>query len=282
MLGQVAAGGGNFGGMLAEGLGGMFGLTTAEERKALEVQNIMKTITASDDPNAYAVGAKKLNDMGFIPEALQLLQVRSSLLSDKLTSERIDSSKAGQWQMVTKPTGNRKPNGEMEYVSYEINSRTGEKRNEARYFSPFPPKTDWMSQLMAAQGAGGAGGNGFEVTRNEPTLEAITKDLDGDGEPDAQPAGADSVTVGGFKLSTAQLVSFQQMYQQHKLQNPNSQLSFEEFIKRATPVGIDRKAEEEARAAYERYNASVFLHNQKTGNTVRPLSYEEWKKRNAD
>jgi len=87
LLGQVAAGGYNTGALLAEGTAGMFGLTTPEEKKAMEVQKLMTTVKDSNDPDAYFSAAKQLNAMGFSKEALFLTKegrdIRNTELSYK-------------------------------------------------------------------------------------------------------------------------------------------------------------------------------------------------------
>lgn len=79
LLGQVAAGGGATGAMMAEGLGGMFGMKTAEEAKAAQLQNIAGNFDL-DTSAGLASFAKQLNDMGMTKEAIMVMDKRNSVL----------------------------------------------------------------------------------------------------------------------------------------------------------------------------------------------------------
>ena len=88
LLGQVAAGGGATGAMMAEGLGGLFGLSAPEEKKAAELQ-------AMAESGAYDLGtseglanfAKDLNGLGYTKEALMVMDKRSSILDREIAAE---------------------------------------------------------------------------------------------------------------------------------------------------------------------------------------------------
>lgn len=88
LLGQVAAGGGATGLMMAEGLAGMLGMSTPEEAKAAELQ-------AMAESGAYDLGtseglanfAKDLNGLGYTKEALMIMDKRNSILDRELASE---------------------------------------------------------------------------------------------------------------------------------------------------------------------------------------------------
>lgn len=66
LLNQVAAGRGS---QMAEGIAGMFGLQTPEERKAVELQKLGKNIDMSD-PKSLLAFAKQLNDAGHTKQAV--------------------------------------------------------------------------------------------------------------------------------------------------------------------------------------------------------------------
>jgi hypothetical protein len=79
LLGQVAAGGGATGAMMAEGLGGMFGLSTKEEQKAAELQAMAENMDLNTS-TGLAEFAKALNGLGYTKEAIQILEKRDSVL----------------------------------------------------------------------------------------------------------------------------------------------------------------------------------------------------------
>jgi hypothetical protein len=79
LLGQVAAGGGATGAMMAEGLGGMFGMSTPEEQKAAELQAMAENMDLTTS-TGLAEFAKMLNGLGYTKEAIQVLEKRDSVL----------------------------------------------------------------------------------------------------------------------------------------------------------------------------------------------------------
>ena len=93
LLGQVAAGGGATGAMMAEGLGGMFGMKTAEEAKAAQLQNIAGNFDL-DTSAGLASFAKQLNDMGMTKEAIQIMEKRDSVLDRERRMSEEDTQKA--------------------------------------------------------------------------------------------------------------------------------------------------------------------------------------------
>lgn len=81
LLGQVAAGGGATGSMMAEGLGGLFGLSTPEEKKAAELQAMAESGAYDLSTSAgLANFAKDLNGLGYTKEAVMVLEKRNSIL----------------------------------------------------------------------------------------------------------------------------------------------------------------------------------------------------------
>lgn len=82
LLGQVAAGGALTGQMLAEGMGGMFGLKTAEEDKASQIQDLLSQFDINT-PEGAATAARLLNNQGFTNEALAVMKHRQGLLAGK-------------------------------------------------------------------------------------------------------------------------------------------------------------------------------------------------------
>ena len=79
LLGQVAAQGGVTGSMMAEGLGGMFGLKSAEEAKAAQL-NQMANAADLETSAGITAFAKQLNNMGMTKEAIMMLEKRDSVL----------------------------------------------------------------------------------------------------------------------------------------------------------------------------------------------------------
>lgn len=79
LLGQVAAGGGATGAMMAEGLGGMFGLSTREEQKAAELQAMAENMDLTTS-GGLAEFARMLNGLGYTTEAIKVLEKRDSVL----------------------------------------------------------------------------------------------------------------------------------------------------------------------------------------------------------
>lgn len=86
LLGQVAAGGGATGAMMAEGLGGMFGMKTREEAQAQQLQDMASKIDMNEpeDLNQFAMA---LNSLGMTKEAVQVLEKRQSVLDQKARDE---------------------------------------------------------------------------------------------------------------------------------------------------------------------------------------------------
>lgn len=82
LLGQVAAGGGATGAMMAEGLGGMLGLKTQQEANAQQIQDMAKVIdwNAPEDLNQFAMA---LNDMGMTKQAVQILEKRQNVINQQ-------------------------------------------------------------------------------------------------------------------------------------------------------------------------------------------------------
>lgn len=85
LLGQIAAGGGVTGGMLAEGLGRAFGMKSAEEAKAEKIQGIAQGLDAT--PESWTSFAKQLNSMGMPEQAIKALEYAQSLKSDAAEAE---------------------------------------------------------------------------------------------------------------------------------------------------------------------------------------------------
>lgn len=164
LLGQVAAGGGATGEMLAEGAGRMFGLQTEEEKKADEIQAMMSTAMKNmDDPAAVSNMARLLNERGYTKEALALMEIRSQRLGDQLTQERIDASKAGTGQIVSVQTGNRE-DGAPIYTYYKYNSRTGKMEEVGSGYRPISKGSgSFLDAILAQQLAGGATGTAPNV-----------------------------------------------------------------------------------------------------------------------
>ena len=81
-LNAVVAGGGYLTGqMMGEQLGGMLGMRTREEAKAQSIKNLFdETVAMSDGefnldtPENLTYFAKKLNDLGYSKEAMQMLE----------------------------------------------------------------------------------------------------------------------------------------------------------------------------------------------------------------
>lgn len=86
LLGQIAAGGGTTGATMAEAMGRVFGLGTAEEAQASQVQDMAKMIdwNSPEDLNQFAIA---LNDMGMTKQAIQILQQRQSVLNQQAADE---------------------------------------------------------------------------------------------------------------------------------------------------------------------------------------------------
>lgn len=74
LLGQVAAGGGATGAMMAEGLGGMFGMKTANEAKAAQIQDMASNLNL-ETPQGLALFARMLNNQGMTEEAVKVFEL---------------------------------------------------------------------------------------------------------------------------------------------------------------------------------------------------------------
>lgn len=84
LLGQVAAGGGATGAMMAEGLGGMFGLKTREEDKAAQLQDLASNFDLRT-PEGMRGMARQLNNLGMTEEAIKLVDLANARESTNLT-----------------------------------------------------------------------------------------------------------------------------------------------------------------------------------------------------
>lgn len=158
LLGQVAAGGGATGAMMAEGLGGMFGMKTAEEAKAHNIKNLFdETVAMSDGEFNLDTAenlnyfAKKLNDLGYAKEAMQMLEAaqkrREEGLQKRLTEAKVKVAEEGQFKPVVIGTTTNSM-GDTITVRKLYNEVTGEFRNlDGTPYSPNQP---------AGQGGGGA------------------------------------------------------------------------------------------------------------------------------
>lgn len=79
LLGQVAASGSNVGSLMAEGAAGMFGMTTPEEAKAAQLNEMSGNFDLNTSEGLTAF-AKQLNDMGMTKEAIMVMGKRDSVL----------------------------------------------------------------------------------------------------------------------------------------------------------------------------------------------------------
>ena len=86
LLGQVAAGGGATGAMMAEGLGGMFGMKTAEEAKAAQIQDMASQLDLST-PQGLKLFARMLNNQGMTEEAMKVFELASAKETQALDSK---------------------------------------------------------------------------------------------------------------------------------------------------------------------------------------------------
>lgn len=77
LLGQVAAGGGATGAMMAEGLGGMFGMKTREEDKAAQLQDLASNFDLRT-PEGMRGMARQLNNLGMTEEAIKLVDLANA------------------------------------------------------------------------------------------------------------------------------------------------------------------------------------------------------------
>lgn len=103
LLGQVAAGGGATGAMMAEGLGGMFGLKTREEQKAAQLNDMASTFDLNTSAG-LASFAKQLNDMGMTKEAIMVMDKYQSVLgTERAEADRQERIAKGDTRTMQKP-----------------------------------------------------------------------------------------------------------------------------------------------------------------------------------
>lgn len=90
LLGQVAAGGGATGAMMAEGLGGMFGMQTPEEAKAAEIQRAADFLPEGkglDTAEGATFMAQRLNNLGYTAEAVKMLEHAQAMRDAELNRQ---------------------------------------------------------------------------------------------------------------------------------------------------------------------------------------------------
>lgn len=87
LLGQVAAGGGATGSMMAEALGGMFGMKTAEEAKAEQEQAIAKGLDIGN-VDSLSNAISKLKETGNTAGVLKLTEVKNALVEKNLKKDQ--------------------------------------------------------------------------------------------------------------------------------------------------------------------------------------------------
>jgi hypothetical protein len=109
LLGQVAAGGGATGAMMAEGLGGMFGLKTREEQKAAQLNDMASNFDLNTS-TGLASFAKQLNDMGMTKEAIMVMDKYQSVLgAERAEADRQERIAKGDTRTMTKPVMLQEP-----------------------------------------------------------------------------------------------------------------------------------------------------------------------------
>jgi hypothetical protein len=109
LLGQVAAGGGATGAMMAEGLGGMFGLKTREEQKAAQLNDMASNFDLNTS-TGLASFAKQLNDMGMTKEAIMVMDKYQSVLgTERAEQDRQERIAKGDTRTMTKPVMLQEP-----------------------------------------------------------------------------------------------------------------------------------------------------------------------------
>lgn len=86
LLGQVAAGGGATGAMMAEGLGGMFGMKTANEAKAAQIQDMASNLNL-ETPQGLALFARMLNNQGMTEEAVKVFELAKAREESELNRQ---------------------------------------------------------------------------------------------------------------------------------------------------------------------------------------------------
>lgn len=102
LLGQIAAGGGVTGGMLAEGLGRAFGMKSAEEAQAEKIQSVAAGL--DNTPESWNAFAKQLNNMGLMEQAMKALEHSRTLRDDAAKAElaalKLTEQKEGTFKPV--------------------------------------------------------------------------------------------------------------------------------------------------------------------------------------
>lgn len=104
LLGQVAAGGGATGAMMAEGLGGMFGLQTREEAKAAQIQDMASNLNL-ETPQGLALFARMLNNQGMTEEAMkvfELAKAKEAADLDRKVKEKTLNKSDWEWKALGK------------------------------------------------------------------------------------------------------------------------------------------------------------------------------------
>ena len=131
-------------------VGGMMGITSAEEAKAQNIKNLFdETVAMSDGefnldtPENLTYFAKKLNDLGYSKEAMQMLEAaqkrREEGLQKRLTEAKVKVAEEGQFKpVVIGSTTNAM--GDTITVRKLYNEVTGEFRNlDGTPYSPNQP-----------------------------------------------------------------------------------------------------------------------------------------------
>lgn len=130
LLGQVAAGGGATGAMMAEGLGGMFGLKTREEDKAAQLQDLASNFDLRT-PEGMRGMARQLNNLGMTEEAIKLVDLANARENTSLDLEykrkrNEDYAKDPDWQWTSLGTVVDPTTFEKKTVYGWVNARTQE------------------------------------------------------------------------------------------------------------------------------------------------------------
>ena len=103
LLGQVAASGGLIGNQLAENAAGMFGMKTAEEAKAAQLQDMANNYDLNTS-TGLASFAKQLNDMGMTKEAIMVMDKYQSVLgTERAEADRQERIAKGDTRTMQKP-----------------------------------------------------------------------------------------------------------------------------------------------------------------------------------
>lgn len=130
LLGQVAAGGGATGAMMAEGLGGMFGMKTREEDKAAQLQDLASNFDLRT-PEGMRGMARQLNNLGMTEEAIKLVDLANARENTALDLEykrkrNEDYAKDPEWQWTSLGTVVDPQTFEKKTVYGWVNARTQE------------------------------------------------------------------------------------------------------------------------------------------------------------